>query len=309
MPHPELDVLYAVSEVGHFDGEPGGGVIALRLDRTSGRLDVIDRVSSHGIAPCHVSVDSDGRHLYVANYVSGSVASYELDPRGQFGPLVAARVHEGSGPTDRQEGPHAHCIVPGPVGGLVHAVDLGIDAIVHYRPDARGGSTVFEEVGSCLLPAGSGPRHLAFHPHRPVAFVVGELDSTVSVLDVDPDTGELDHVATTSTLPPGWLGESSTAEVVVHPSGQYVYVSNRGHDSIAIFDFNAAGPALNPAGHVDAGGRDPRHFAIDPTGETMLVAAQHGNRLTSFRLDPSTGGLERLGSVEEVTEPVCVRFL
>lgn len=306
--HPHLDVLYAVSEADRFDDADGGGVVAIALDRAAGGLEPFDRVSSHGVAPCHLSVGADGRHLYVANYVSGSIAAHTLRPDGGFGDLLAAHAHSGSGPTDRQQGPHAHCIVPSP-GGDVHAVDLGIDRIVQYRHDESSGTPSLDVVGGCDLAPGCGPRHLAFHPTEPVAFVVGELDSSVTVLWISGDHGMLEPGMTGSTLPDGRRGESLAAEIAIDPDGRFVYVSNRGHDTIAIFEYDPAGRGLRSQGHVESLGCNPRHFAIDPNGSTMIVANQDSNNLVRFEIDRATGRPDPMGITTAVPEPVCVVFL
>ena len=304
--HPGGNVLYAVSETASPEG---GGLVALRVDSVDGSLTVIDRVSSHGDAPCYVSVDGDGRYLYVANYLSGTIAAYALAPDGRFGELVATHQHSGSGPSARQRGPHAHCIVPGAVGDSVYAVDLGTDRVSHYVHDRQNDGDAFVLDDQLVLDAGSGPRHLAFHPEQPVGFLVCELDSTIVTLGVDPTDGRLTRLRSSSTLPDDFIGESIAAEVRVHPNGRHVYVSNRGHDSIAAFGFNGPDEPLEPLGHIHSGGQAPRNFAVHPLGHALLVASQDSNTVVPFEIDTVTGVPRQLDVTYHVSQPVCITFL
>ena len=301
--HPSGAVLYAVSETA---GPEGGSVTALRIDPVDGSLTTIDRVSSHGGAPCHVSVDADGGHLYVANYASGTVAAYALEPDGRFGEVIAVHQHHGSGPTGRQDGPHAHCIVPGPIGGSVYAADLGTDCVYRYLHDRHHDGETFALIDELRLEAGAGPRHLAFHPELPVGFLVCELDSTIVTLGIDPTDGRLAPLGSRSTLPNDFEGESIAAEVRVHPTGRYVYVSNRGHDSIAVFGFSGEGEPLEPLGHVDSGGRTPRNFAVHPAGRALLVANQDSNTIVPFDVDAVAGTPRQVHGTLHLSEPVCL---
>jgi 6-phosphogluconolactonase len=301
--HPSGAVLYAVSETARPEG---GSVTALRIDPVDGSLTTIDRVSSHGGAPCHVSVDADGGHLYVANYASGTVAAYALEPDGRFGEVIAVHQHHGSGPTGRQDGAHAHCIVPGPMGGSVYAADLGTDCVYRYLHDRHHDGETFALIDELRLEAGAGPRQLAFHPELPVGFLICELDSTIVTLDLDPVDGRLTRRAVTSTLPDDTGTESIAAEVRVHPTGRYVYASNRGHDSIAVFAFAGPGKPLEPLGYVDSGGRTPRSFAVHPSGRALLVANQNSNTVVPFDIDVATGMPRRVHGTCDVSEPVCL---
>ena len=306
--HPGGRVLYAVSETTSFDGGDGGGVVAFRIDRADGSLTPFDRVPSRGDAPCFLSIDPAGRHLHVANYGSGSIAVYRLTPDGGFGELVACHRQCGSGPGPRQEGPHAHSVVPGPDGCSVYGVDLGTDRVVRYEYGRSSGVTTFEPREELVLDAGSGPRHLVFHPEQPMAFLVCELASTVEVLRADP-SGRLRRLGTCSTLPPGFVGESLAAAVEVHPDGHAVYVSNRGHDSIAVYGLAGPDTILSPLGHVDSGGRTPRSFALHPSGRSLLVANQESHTIVSFGLDPGSGFPERGDATHDVSEPACLTFV
>ena len=227
--HPARDTVYAVSEIDRFDGHPGGGLVALRFDASEGSLSPIDRVSSHGDAPCHVSVSADGGTIFVANYVSGSVAAYRLRPDGRFGDFLGVHQHEGSGPTDRQEGPHAHCVRPSLDGRWLYAADLGTDHVLRYRVDRDG----LTPADSLTAAPGAGPRQVVLHPGRDLAVIINELDNTLTACDVTLD-GMLEPTQTVATLPPG-AASSIAADVQIHPTGSHAYASNRGDDSVAVF--------------------------------------------------------------------------
>lgn len=283
--------------------------MAFAIDPDDGSLAPVDQVSSNGTAPCYVSVDADGRHLYVANYLSGSIAAYTLRTDGRFGELVAAHQHRGSGPTPRQEGPHAHCILPGPGSDFLYAVDLGADRLIRYARGRRPDEPHLRCEDEFALEPGSGPRHLVFHPQLPVAFLVCELDSTIVTLGLEPVTGRLSRLGTRSTLPESFAGKSTSAEVRLHPNGRHVYVSNRGHDSIAVFRFTSPGEAIEPLGHVHCGGESPRNFAVHPSTRTLLVANQDSDNITPFRIDPHSGVPEQLDLSYALSQPVCLTFL
>lgn len=304
--HPNGRVLYAVSETASDDG---GGLVAFRIDPLDGSLSVIDHTTSHGAAPCYVSLDALGHFLYVANYLSGSIAVYALESDGRFGEVVAVRQHTGSGPSARQDGPHAHCIVADPSGEAVYAVDLGADHIFRYGHDHHLAKQRFGLRDSLALEPGSGPRHLAFHPEQPVAFLVCELDSTIITLGVDSATGALSRMQTHSTLPHNFAGESIGAEVRIHPNGHHVYVSNRGHDSLAVFRFTGLGEPLKSLGHVASAGQTPRSFAVHPSGRSLIVANQDSNTIVPFKIDSETGMPKSRGGSSVASEPVFLTFV
>ena len=304
--HPNGNVLYAVSETALPDG---GSLVALRIDPVDGSLELIDQVPSHGSAPCYVSVDPNGRCVYVANYVTGTVVALALEPDGRFGELLVAHQHNGSGPSARQDGPHAHCVVPGPFGDSVYAADLGTDRVNHYVHRQQQGGDTFVLEDELVLDAGAGPRHLAFHPEQPVGFLVCELNSTLATLGLDSTSGRLTRLQSTSTLPDEFDCESIAAEVRVHPNGRHVYVSNRGHDSIAVFGYAGPDTALEPLGHVHSGGRTPRNFAVHPSGRALLAANQDSDTLVRFEIDAVTGIPRQLDTTEDVSQPVCITFL
>jgi 6-phosphogluconolactonase len=293
--------LYAVSESADH-----GQLIAYRRSSIDGSLERVDQVSSHGSAPCHVSIDGDLVH--VANYGSGTVASYLARDDGGFKRLVGTRAHQGSGPHPRQAGPHAHCIRAAPHGPSVYAADLGTDRVMRYvREASSSGDVAITLADETVMAPGTGPRHIAFHPDRPVAYVLCELANRLVTFDID-DAGRLHERHTVSTLPDGNSGDSIAAEVVVHPDGHRVYVSNRGHDSIATFAIDGPDDPPTLLEHVPSGGRTPRHFAIHPSRRSLLVANQDSDSLVSFALDDDA--IPRRGDVvATLSQPVCVVFV
>ncbi len=309
--HPHHPILYAVSETDSFGSGATGGVHAFRIGQ-DGSLQLFAETASLGIAPCHVSVDPAGNRLFVANYVSGSFAAYDLDANGTFGELIGCHHNHGDGPSTRQDGPHAHCIVPGPDSEdgttNTYGVDLGTDRITQFRDAHADEDQRLVAAGAFELAAGAGPRHIVFHPDRPLAFVACELNSTLVMVSVDPFSGELRQIEEHATIPEDFQGASTVAEVGVHPEGGFVYVSNRGHDSIAIFALAPHDPTLRLVDTVPTAGRNPRHFRIDRSGKTLLVANEESNSIVPFDLDPRTGMLQQRDDGFEAVSPVCLSF-
>ncbi|HET8631087.1 MAG TPA: lactonase family protein [Thermomicrobiales bacterium] len=307
---PDGRALYAVNEAPEFEGQAGGGVSAFARDPASGRLTALDRQPSHGTDPCYVSVDHSGRVALVANYTSGSVAAYPLGADRGLGAATSVHQHAGSGPNPkRQAGPHAHSIQPDPTNRFALAADLGLDRVLVYRLDPARGTLEPDDPPAAALPPGSGPRHLAFHPDGRHVYVIGELDSTLTACIWDAERGTLEPFQTVSTLPAGFAGVNSCADVHVAPSGRFVYGSNRGHDSVAVFAVDQATGALEPAGHTPTGGRTPRNFAITPSGAFLLAANQDTDSVVTFRLDGATGQLASTGQVTSVPSPVCLTLV
>ena len=308
--HPSGRTLYAGSEVREHGQRSGGAAVAYARDPASGELTYLNDQLTLGAGPCYLSLDPTGRLLMVANYASGSLTVFPVRADGGLEPASQTIQHAGSGPVaDRQEGPHAHCIVPDPSGRYALAADLGIDKVMVYRIDLDAKRLEPADPPSADLAAGAGPRHIAFHPNGRWLYVTGELDSTLTVFSWDAGQGMLQRVQAISTLPEGWQGINYPAEVVVGPSGRFVYMSNRGHDSIAIFAVDEATGKLTLVGHEPTQGAFPRHFALDPTGTFMLVANQDSDNVVVFRVDQVTGKLAPTGHAVEVPMPVCVRFV
>lgn len=297
--------LFAVGEVGEFAGKPSGMVMGFALDAGNGALDFRGAASSAGAGPCHVSVDDAGKRVLVANYSTGTVSS-RMAEDGKLGEPVSVIPHKGSGPNAaRQEKAHAHSIIFSPDGKRAYAADLGIDEIHIYQVGADA-KLVPNDPPVVKLPPGSGPRHFTFHPDGKRAYVVNELHSTVTAFSCDVETGGLTATDSASTLPAPVEG-NTTAEIVVHPNGRWLYVSNRGHDSIAVFGIE--GEKLKPLGHVPCGGKTPRNFSLDPEGRWMLVANQGTNNVVVFKINRETGMPVPTGGRIGVVRPVCVRFV
>ena len=307
--HPGGRTLYAVNEITALNGRPTGTVRAFTIAGGTGRLTPLGATQpTEGAAPCYLSTDRAGHNLLVANYVSGTIAMLPIGTDGALGAPITVVQHEGRGPTARQESPHAHCIVAHPAGRFVLAADLGIDRVLVYQLEAKAGTLRPLPAGDAVLPPGTGPRHLAFHPTLPLVFVSGELASTVTALRVDAETGALAIAETRSTLPDGWNGENFPADIHVAPSGHTLYVSNRGHNSIAVFSVAESTGALALEQVVSTGGDWPRNFTIDPTNRWLLVANQRSNSITVFARDLRSGRLAPTSQRLTLPSPACLRF-
>ena len=306
--HPNGCVLYAVNEVEKYNGRATGAVNAFGIARDTGALTKLGEQPSEGSAPCFVSVDRGGRVVLVANYVGGSVALLPIQSDGALAPATSVVQHTGSGPNaDRQREPHAHCIVADPSNRFALAADLGADRVFVYRLDLDGKSLRHIESGDAVMRAGAGPRHIAFHPTLSLVFVANELDSTVSTLRFDAERGALSPIDTRSTLPQGWTGTNYPADIHVAPSGRALYVSNRGHNSIAVFSVAATG-ALTLDQVISTDGDWPRNFSLDPTGLWLLVANQRSNSIVVFGRDQESGKLTPTRQRIALPSPVCLQF-
>ena len=307
--HPSRRFLYAVNETGASREDAPGGVSAFAVDPASGGLAFLNRQPSGGAAPCYLSLDDQGRHLFVANYWGGTAAVFPLGADGRIGPASATVRHEGANPTPRDPGPHAHSVDLDPANRFAFVADLGLDRVYAYRFDAARGRLTPNDPPFLALPPGAGPRHLAFHPDGRHAYLIDELASTLTTLDYDPGAGRFTAREALTTLPAGYAGKSSAAEVAVRADGQFVYGSNRGHDSIAIFAVDGATGRLSPLGHEPTRGRTPRHFAIDATGTFLLAANQGSDTVVVFRIDAASGRLAPVGPPTPVPSPVCLRMV
>jgi 6-phosphogluconolactonase len=264
---------------------------------------------SQGVGPCHVSVDRSGRVALVANYASGSVGVLPIEADGRLGPATAAVQHRGSSVNpERQTGPHAHSITPAPDNRFVLAADLGLDRIMVYRLQAADGRLIPNDPPWAAVKPGAGPRHLAFHPTRPLVYVINELDSTLVTFAWDARRGTLRELQTVSTLPADYRGASFPAEVRVDAAGRFLYGSNRGHDSIAVFRIEESTGLLSAIAYESTLGAHPRHFTLHPSGQWLLVANQDSDSIIVFRRNPATGQLALAGRSDAVSMPVCLRF-
>jgi 6-phosphogluconolactonase len=302
--HPNGSFLYAACESG------GGAVAAFALDAKTGIPTLLNQQSAKGGGTCHVSVDHHGKNVLAANYGTGSVAALPIGPDGKLLPATASIQHGPGSKANpkRQEGPHAHSINPDAKDRFAVAVDLGLDKMLVYRFDVARGTLTPNDPPSTSTKPGAGPRHFAFHPNGKFGFVINELDSTVSSYRYDDNRGTLTEIQTLSTLPEGFTGTSYPAEVAVHPSGKFLYGSNRGHDSIAVFAINSVTGKLRAVTQTPTQGKNPRHFGITPAGDFLIAAHQDTDNLVVFRINQRTGRLTPTGQSLELPSPVCVRF-
>lgn len=308
--HPTRRFLYAVGEIGRFRGQASGAVSAFQIAPDSRKLILLNQQPSGGSGPCHAVVDRTGKNVLVANYGSGSVAALPIRDDGQLGEPTTVIQHQGSSVhPQRQRGPHAHSINLDAANRFALAADLGLDQVLVYRFDAVRGTLAPHTPPFTALTPGAGPRHVAFHPSGKFVYVINELQSTVTVLAYDPAQGQLQNRQTIATLPADFHGNSTTAEVQVHPSGKFLYGSNRGHDSIVVFAIDAATGTLTAVEHESTQGQTPRNFGLDPTGSYLLAANQDSHSIVVFRIAPQTGRLAPTGQRADVPSPVCVKML
>jgi 6-phosphogluconolactonase len=307
--HPSGKYLYSVSEVANIDGQKSGAVTSFSIDRATGRLTTLNRSSSKGAGPCHIRVDATGKMLVVANYSSGSTACMPIKADGTLGEAVSFFQFTGSGPNQkRQREPHAHSATFSPDNRFAIVADLGTDKLMVFRVDPAKASMTPNDPPSFSTPPGAGPRHFAFHPKGKFAYAINELASTVTAASYDKARGAFTHIETVSTLPPDYKGDTTTAEIKIHPNGKFLYGSNRGHDSIAVFSIAANGK-LKLIGHTSTQGKVPRNFSLDPSGKWLIAANQNTDNLVVFAVDPRTGRLSPTGQNLPAGAPVCVKFL
>lgn len=304
--HPNAKFLYAVGETYGSSGKPGGTVTAFSIDAASGKLTQLNQVGSEGGGPCFATVDKTGRWLLVANYGTGSVASFALDADGKLGAAASVIQHKGSGANpQRQKGPHAHSINLDPRNRFAIAADLGTDRLYIYKFDQKTGK--LSEHGEFQMKPGAGPRHFSFHPSGKYAFAINEMHMTLTSMYWDGAAGKLVEIATLPTIPGQVEQGMSTAEVLAHPSGNFVYGSNRGHDTIAVFNVDKRG-RLARTSNQPTEGKTPRNFGISPDGNWLIAANQNSDSLVVFKIDAATGVLTPTGQKLSVPMPVCVRF-
>ncbi|MDR6881835.1 lactonase family protein [Bacillus sp. 3255] len=302
-------VLYAVSETNTYLGQFGGSSAAYAVEEGTGRLTKLNQQPTGGESPCYISADATGRAVFAANYSSGSVTAYRVQADGGLSEPAQLLKHEGAlGPRkDRQEHPHAHSIVVAPDNRYAISADLGLDRLLVYRVDADNGT--LEPHSEAAVKPGAGPRHVVFRTDSRHVYAVGELDSTVTVLAYDAGAGTLTALQSISTLPEGFSGGNTCADIHLSGDGRHVYVSNRGHDSIAVYAVDGHSGTLSVAGWQATLGRTPRNFALSPLGDYLLAANQDSNSITVFRVDAETGMLQETGQSAAVSKPVCIHFL
>jgi 6-phosphogluconolactonase len=304
--HPSGKFAYAANETG-----PQSTITAFSIDAKSARLTQLNQLSALGEDPCYLSFDKTGKYLFAANYTSGNVVVFPILSDGKLGEHTANVKDAGTlGPNkERQEVPHAHWVQISPDNRFVFVSDLGLDAILSYRFDAAKGTLTPNDPPAAKLAPGAGPRHVAFSPNGKNIYVVSELNSTVTAFSYDASKGALHELQILSTLPNDFVGRNDDAEITVHPNGKWLFASNRGHDTVAVFAVNPADGTLTHTGEYSTGGKEPRHFTIDPTGQYLLAENQNSNSIAVFRIDSSAGALARLSLTENIPSPVCLTFL
>lgn len=309
--HPQGRFLYAVNEVSQFEGEATGAVSAFAIDRATGKLRLLNQQPSGGAGPCHLVIDAAGKHVLAANYGGGSAAVLPIDSDGLLAAPTSVVKHSGSSVNAaRQKAPHAHSINLDPQGRFAFVADLGVDKIFVYKFDPQQGALTPHDPPFVAVAPGSGPRHFTFHPSGKFAYVINELTLTVTAFKYDAARGVLTPQQTLSTLPPETAGQGlSTAEIAAHPSGKFLYGSNRGHDSITVFAIDPTTGTLRRVENEPTQGKTPRNFAIDPSGKWLLAENQESDSIVVFRIDPATGELGPTGIKVDVPSPVCVKFL
>jgi 6-phosphogluconolactonase len=309
--HPTEKFLYSVMEISDFEGKKAGGVGAFAIDSQTGKLTLMNQQGSGGPGPCHIVVDHSGKFALVANYGGGSAGSLPIKPDGSLAKMSSFVQHVGTSLNkSRQAAPHAHSINVDAQNRFAFVADLGLDKVLIYKLDPTTGALTANSPSFGAVEPGAGPRHFAFHPSGKFAYVINEMHCTVTGFAYDAEKGELKPQQTITTLPNGFDGKNySTAEVQVHPSGKFLYGSNRGHHSIAVFSIDETTGKLTTVGNQREGIKTPRNFGVDPTGKFVIVANQDGASLVVFKVNQTTGMLEPTGHTGAVSNPVCVKFL
>lgn len=303
----EKKQLYAVSEIENANGKKSGEISHFSLDTEAGTLSLVEKMPTVTGTTCHVQRDQADKYLTVTSYHLGMIGLVSLNQDGSLDKVVDEAQHIATtADPDRQDNavPHPHSSFYSPDGKYLYVVDLGLDAIIGYKVDQVNGKLI--QVNITKLAAGSGPRHLTFHPAAPYAYVINELNSTATAFKYEESTGELTEIQTISTLPADFNGESYCAEITISTDGRFVYGSNRGHDSIVVYEVNANDGTLTAIQYISTCGGHPRHFALTPTGEYLLVANRDGNNIVTFKRNTNSGLLENIGVEVHSTKPVCV---
>jgi 6-phosphogluconolactonase len=308
--HPNQPYLYSTCEVDDYHDAKNGAVAALKIDAATGNLTLLNTQCSSGEGSHYLSLDRKGNNAFVANYQGGSVAVLPIRADGRLGAATSAVLHHGSSVNkNRQAGPHPHAIDVDATNHFVFVPDLGLDKVLAYRFDSAAGTISANHPHDLATSPGAGPRHITFHSNGKWAYVINELDSTVIALRYDSQMGTLTQIDIVSTLPAGAAQQDNlTGEIVVHPNGKYLYASNRGHDSIAVFAIDQASGRLSSLSHSLAGGRTPRNFNIDPSGKFLLSANLDSDSITVLKIDPTTGKLSPGAHEIKVPQPYCIQF-
>ncbi len=307
---PSGRYLLAVSETSQFEGQDGGGVSSYAINKATGALTLINSQPTHGAATCYVTVDPSGKWVLVSNYSGSNFTVLPLGADGKLGPSTDVITHTGSSINkSRQEGPHPHSVILAPGSQtLVMVADLGLDRIMLYNLDPAKGQLTPHEPPWIAIHPGGGPRHMAFTPDGKTLYVANEVDSSVSAFRYDAARGTFTELQNLSLLPADFSGQNMSADIHVTPSGRFLYASNRGQDSLAMFSIDPATGQLIATGYVPTQGKTPRNFAIDPGGSYLLAANQDSGSIVTFHIDPASGKLTPAGPITRLSAPVCVKF-
>ena len=303
--------LYAVNELVDYEGKPSGSVSAFAINQKTGSLSFLNKQPSLGGAPCHITASRNGKFVLVANYLGGNISVFPVQKNGMIGPAIDVVQHSGSGPNkERQLSAHAHSVTLDLNNRFAFAADLGTDKVMIYEFDRDKGKLKQNPAQEFYqTKAGAGPRHFAFHPNGKLAFVINELDSTITSLAYDERVGKLTEIKTISTLPGEFHDANACADVHVSPDGKMLYGSNRGQDTIAVFAINQKNGVISSVENIATGGKRPRNFAIDPAGNFLLAANQDTNNISVLSIDRATGRLRSTGINTEIPSPVCLKFV
>ncbi len=307
---PNHKYLYAANEIDNFQGKKAGAVSAWAIQPKTGALQFINDASTKGDGPCHVSVDNKGQYVFAANYGAGSVTAMPVEKNGGVGAATGFDQHTGTSvDPQRQEGPHGHSIYIDSANHFVYTADLGLDKVFVYHFDSQNGTFTPNDPPFAMVPPGSGPRHVAFHPNGKFAYVINEMKSTLTSMTWDPKAGTMQEIETVSTVPEGNTVSNSTAEVFMHPNGKFLYGSNRGHNSIAIFSVDGTTGKVKLIDNQSSEGKTPRSFNLDPTGTFLLAANQDTDNVVVFRVNQQTGALTPTGHSVHLSMPVCIVYM
>jgi 6-phosphogluconolactonase len=302
--------LYAVNELDSFQNEATGAISVFSINKETAALHLLQQIPSLGAAPCHVSLDKSGKFLLVANYTGGNAAVFPISSEGTLGKQSAFIQNSGASVnTDRQTAAHAHFIQVTSDNKFAMIADLGIDQVIVQKFDSNAGTLTPLDSGFVKMTPGSGPRHLAIAPSAKFVYVLNELTSAIAAYTFDSKTGKMKLIQTVSMLPDDFSGSNTTAEIAIDAQGRFLYASNRGDDSIAIYSIDSNTGELTFIERIATGGKTPRHFEIDPTGQWLFAANQNSNNLVLFRIDKESGKLIRTSEVTNIASPVCVRFM
>ncbi len=307
---PSYFVMSADGKHLYSGWETAGQVAAYEINAQTGALKLLNNVTCGGKGPCHISLDRTGRFALVANYDSGSVAVFAIKPDGSLGEQTGFDQHAGKGvDPDRQEGPHAHCVITDPADKFVLCTDLGVDKIYIYKFDAVTGKITPNTPAFGTVKPGSGPRHIMFSPNGKVLYCINEMGGTITAFNWDASAGSLTEFQTISTLPADFKAFNKDAELAFHPNGKFLYASARGHDAIAVFAIDPKTSMLSLVQDMPVGGKTPRYFGFDPTGQWIVAGHQDSNSAAVFRVDANTGKLTQQGDPIAAPGPICMLFL